>query len=147
MITNNKNQKYVKNIQLFVSVLCFVGLLSSTTLWQDGDWKAPAEAKELKNPKPGEKSSIKSGAKLYNQFCVACHGKNGTGDGPGAKALNPKPADHTSKKVQDQTDGEIYWKIYNGRGMMTPWGTSKILKEDQIWDLVNYVRTLDASKK
>ncbi len=116
----------------------------SFTVLQDDAWKAPPEAKELKNPKPGDKKSIKAGAKVYKQFCVACHGSSGKGDGPGSKALNPKPADHTSERVQAQTDGELFWKITNGKGMMTAWGP--MIKEDQRWDLVNYVRTLAGSK-
>jgi len=33
------------------------------------------------------------------------------GDGAGSIALDPKPANLTSNKVQDQVDGEIFWKI------------------------------------
>lgn len=133
-----------KNQIILLTALIIGTLTSATLIEQDTGWKAPAEAKELINPKPGDKKSIKAGATLYKTYCVACHGKSGKGDGPGSKALNPKPADHTSKRVQSQVDGEIYWKIFEGKGGMIAWG--KMIKEENIWDLVNYVRTLDASK-
>ncbi len=72
--------------------------------------------------------------------CIACHGPGGKGDGPASKALNPKPADHTSARTQAQTDGELFWKITNGKGMMVGW--EKIIKEEDRWHLVNYIRTL-----
>ena len=73
-----------------------------------------------------------------------CHGPLGKGDGPGGKSLKPHPANLTSAKVQKQMDGEIFWKITNGRGPMIKWGPI-ILKADR-WKLVNYIRTIKASK-
>jgi len=105
-------------------------------------WKAPASAKAIKNPvsTKKQKASAKKGALIFNKFCVACHGSKGFGDGLGGKNLNPKPANLTSLRVQNQEDGEIYWKITNGRGPMIKWGP--IIKENNRWDLVNYIRTL-----
>lgn len=108
--------------------------------FQNDPWKAPAEAKKLENPVEATKSSIKKGKAIYLTRCQVCHGKEGKGDGPGSKALEPKPADHTSKKVQSQTDGEIYWKISEGRGPMVGW--KSIIDEKDRWHLVNYIRTL-----
>jgi mono/diheme cytochrome c family protein len=54
-------------------------------------------------------------------------------------ALSPKPADWTSKKVQDEADGEIFWKITTGRGPMPSW---KHLPENDRWALVQYIRSL-----
>ena len=72
---------------------------------------------------------------------MACHGTKGKGDGAGGKSLNPKPANLASKEVQQQTDGEIFWKISNGRNAMIKWGP--IIKESDRWHLVNYIRTLN----
>ena len=77
--------------------------------------------------------------KLVETNCQSCHG-SGKGDGPAAAALPPtKPADWTSARVASETDGEIFWKISNGRGAMPPW---KHLPENDRWDLVDYIRTL-----
>ncbi len=80
-----------------------------------------------------------NGKKLAETNCVSCHGASGKGDGPAAAALTPKPADWTSAKVQGESDGELFWKISNGRGPMPPW---KHLSEKDRWDLVSYVKSL-----
>lgn len=61
---------------------------------------------------------------------------------PGA-ALNPKPKNLAEKAVQAQTDGELFWKISNGRGAMPPWNS---LSEKDRWSLVRYIRSLAAKK-
>jgi len=103
-----------------------------------GEWKAPPEAKNVKNPEKGP-AAVAAGKKLAETNCVTCHGPSGKGDGPAAAALNPKPADWTSARVTGETDGELFWKISNGRGAMPPW---KHLSEKDRWDLINYVRSL-----
>jgi mono/diheme cytochrome c family protein len=54
-------------------------------------------------------------------------------------ALQPKPLDWSSPAVQRDTDGELFWKITNGRGAMPAW---KQLPETERWQIVNYIRTL-----
>ena len=111
---------------------------SNFSLDQD-KWVAPASSKALKNPVSG-KSSINSGKSIYKTRCTVCHGDKGEGDGPAGKALTPPAANHTVAAVQNQTDGEIFWKISEGRGAMVGW--KLILSEEERWDLVNYIRTL-----
>ena len=101
-----------------------------------GEWKAPADAKAMKNPVKG----IGNAKKTVETNCVTCHGASGKGDGVAAAALPPpKPADWTSAKVQSESDGELFWKISNGRGAMPPW---KHLPEKDRWEVINYIRTL-----
>ncbi len=116
------------------------GLGLSTAAWAQGEWKAPAEAHALKNPVKKFDAKEKAEAKkVVETNCVPCHGAAGKGDGPAAVALPIKPADWTSDKVQKQTDGEIFWKMSNGRGAMPPW---KSLAEKERWELVSYIRSL-----
>jgi len=102
-------------------------------------WEAPAEAKKVKNPVKTSPAVIEAAKKIATTQCAPCHGTSGKGDGPAAAALPVKPADWTSKAVQAETDGEIFWKITNGRGPMPPW---KHLSENERWGLVHYIRTL-----
>ncbi|MCB0495911.1 MAG: cytochrome c [Cyclobacteriaceae bacterium] len=120
-------------------VLMSFGISSNFTTPDQGKWVAPASAKELKNPHSGAES-VANGKSIYTTRCVVCHGATGMGDGPAGKSLNPPAADHGSAAVQSQTDGELFWKISEGRGAMVGW--KLILSENDRWDLVNYIRTL-----
>ena len=106
-----------------------------------GAWEAPAAEKAKKNPLPADAATVAQGKKVAETNCVSCHGAKGKGDGVAAVALNPKPADWTSKKVQSESDGEIFWKLSTGRGAMPSW---KFLPENDRWALVRYIRTLAA---
>jgi len=105
-------------------------------------WVAPESAKDIQNIVAEKKrpSAAKKGSKIFATRCVFCHGNEAKGDGAAGSRLNPKPADLTSDRVQRQTDGEIFWKITNGRGSMPKW--EAILSEDDRWNLVNYIRTV-----
>lgn len=131
-----------KSLGIVAAAALLVGGVGVGLVVAQGEWKAPAEAKALKNPRAAKKTDAKELAeakKVAETNCVSCHGPGGKGDGPAAAALNPKPANWTSDKVAAETDGEIFWKISNGRGAMPPW---KHLPEKDRWDLVNYIRSL-----
>lgn len=66
------------------------------------------------------------------------------GDGPAAATLNPKPANLVAMSG-GHPDGDFAWKIKNGRGAMPAW--KSILKENQVWDLVNYIQALNPKGK
>jgi mono/diheme cytochrome c family protein len=118
------------------AAITLVAGAAMTTAWAQGEWKAPPEAKSVKNPVKG----VGNAKKNIETNCVTCHGPNGKGDGPAAAALPPpKPADWTSAKVASETDGELFWKISNGRGAMPPW---KHLPDKDRWEIINYIRTL-----
>ena len=118
-----------------------VALGPSAPVLAQGAWEAPAAEKAKKNPLPADAATAAQGKKVADTNCVSCHGAKGKGDGPAAVALNPKPADWTSKKVQSEPDGEIFWKISTGRGAMPSW---KFLPENDRWALVRYIRSLAA---
>ena len=132
---------------IVIAAAAVVGAGAVSAVWAQSEWKAPADAKAMKNPRADKKADKKEMAeakKLVETNCQSCHG-SGKGDGPAAAALPPpKPADWTSAKVAAETDGEIFWKISNGRGAMPPW---KHLPEKDRWDLVNYIRSLAKKKE
>jgi len=107
-------------------------------------WVAPEEAKTIVNPYEGNTIAAQKGEKLYSKLCWTCHGKTGLGDGPAGAGLNPKPISFADAKVQSQTDGELFWKLSNGKGMMVPYKHS--LDKEKRWQLINYIRTLKAVK-
>tara|TARA_B100000768_G_scaffold84446_1_gene79821 strand:+ start:163 stop:543 length:381 start_codon:yes stop_codon:yes gene_type:complete len=123
----------MKFLTIIGLLLC--GLLASA---QD-NWVAPESAKEVVNVYSANDIATQKGAKMYQKLCWTCHGKTGKGDGPAGSGLKPKPRNFSLAEVQDQSDGELFWKLSNGKGMMIPYKHS--LNEDQRWQLINFIRT------
>lgn len=122
-----------------LALIVAVGASFGVSVWAAEPWPAPPSEKAKKNPVAKDAKALEQGKKSAQVNCVSCHGASGKGDGVAAVALNPKPADWTSARVQDQTDGELFWKISTGRGAMPSW---KHLPDNERWALVHYVRSL-----
>ena len=102
----------------------------------------PAAAK-LRNAVPVSPASIAAGQTLYQKQCAGCHGDTGTGDGAMGAELNPKPSNLADADWKHgSTDGEIFTVIRDGVKStgMKPYGRK--LTAHQLWDVVNYVRSL-----
>jgi mono/diheme cytochrome c family protein len=120
-------------------------LLLATALSVSGDappddWKAPPRFAKIKNPVPSDATSIDAGKQIYLANCMACHGMTGKGDGPAAISCNPRPKDLAEPQIASQADGELFWKITEGKNGMKPY--RKLLTETQRWTVINYIRTL-----
>ena len=101
------------------------------------------EAAKMENPAKSDAASLAAGKKLYADLCSACHGDTGKGDGPMASFTgDPPPSDLTDATwTHGATDGEIVLSIQNGiegTGMKD----FKDLKPADIWNIVNYVKSL-----
>ena len=103
-------------------------------------WASPKEAATRVNSIKSDLASLDRGKQSYFQNCSSCHGATALGDGPTGAMLNPKPTNLVSM-AGAHPDGDFAWKIANGRGQMPAWKT--VLKENQIWDLVNYIQALE----
>lgn len=93
------------------------------------------------------KGNSTSGNKLFLTYCFICHGSGGTGNGPAAPDLPTKPRNLTDDAYMSaHSDQHLYGAIsgggaaFHGSLAMPQWGN--LLTEEQIWDLVAYVRTL-----
>jgi mono/diheme cytochrome c family protein len=70
-----------------------------------------------------------------------CHGEAGKGDGPATKFMKPTPPDLTAPGGKARlTDGEIFYKISNGKRPMPP--MNRKLSETERWQVVLHVRTI-----
>jgi len=132
-----------------VCVFLFVTALGWTQAGKTGGSGAsaysPLPITEVRRPNPVKPTpeSIAEGKKIYDLDCAQCHGASGDGKTDAGKEL--KVADFTDPAaLKDRTDGELFYVIKNGRGAMPLEGDR--VKEEQLWDLVNYVRSL-AKKK
>jgi mono/diheme cytochrome c family protein len=104
----------------------------------------PAPAPKLVNPVKPTPASLALGKKVYTSDCAMCHGKDGAGTGELAVTMKLNLRDYRDPaSLKDMTDGDIYSIIADGKGQMT--GEAGRMKPGQIWNVVNYVRSL--SKK
>ena len=108
----------------------------------------------IRNPVPADARSLDNGRKYYQINCAVCHGLAGGAapTAPGAGALGdgpmagPKygfyPPSLRTDRVRNFSDGYIWGIIRNGRGLMP---TYDRIEEMDRWDVVNYVRALQAA--
>lgn len=130
-----------RNVIVILSVLAF-GLFSFVpkSSWQE-PWPVPDNYKNKVNPLKGDAGSVTTGKTLYTTHCKSCHGTKGKGDGPKAAQLDTESGDFTKATFQSQTDGALYYKTEKGRKDMPSFKT-KIPDPDDIWSIINYMRTL-----
>jgi mono/diheme cytochrome c family protein len=104
----------------------------------DGSWlkKVPQADRDRVNPYAGQPDAAAAGQNLFRNNCAKCHGADAQGKGsrPSLK----------SERLAAATDGEIAWIIKNGQTYkgMPSWGG---LPEQMRWQLVTYIRSLNAS--
>ena len=105
----------------------------------------PVEAAKQQNQvKPSPESTARA-KKWWALDCEMCHGKNGDGKGETAKEMKLTMMDFTNPDtLKGRTDGEIFYIIKNGHNDMPAEGPR--VKDEEGWDLVNYVRAF-AKKK
>lgn len=104
-------------------------------------WDVPDKNAKMVNPVKSDAVSLKEGKELWGTHCQSCHGKSGLGDGSKAAQLKTEPGNFTLAATQKQTDGSFYYKIAEGRGDM-PSFKKKLPEAEDIWNIVNYMRTL-----
>lgn len=106
------------------------------------------EAAKLKNPVAADATSTSAGQDVYEKNCVGCHGTAGKGDGKMAETMKTKPSDLTDAEWKHgSTDGEIYTVVHDGIKSAGMRAFSPKLTDHQIWDVVNYVRSLGPQQK
>jgi mono/diheme cytochrome c family protein len=114
----------------------------------EADWSAEwavantTTADKLVNPLAGQPAPER-GDTLYHTNCAVCHGNIGAGDGPvGPKVAAPSLL---TPRAMAYTDGYLYSMIRYGRGVMPRYGDR--IRGAVRWEVVNYVRQLQAEAK
>ena len=132
-------------IVLCLFVLAIVGSVvvqpaKTAALQTEGKLLTQAEAKTLKSPVPFTKSSITRGRTLFMQYCTGCHGN----DGKAKIDVIADATDLTEPKLwkSGTSEGEIFRSIRDGAGLNMPPYKNQIRKEEDLWHLVNFIRSL-----
>lgn len=86
----------------------------------------------------GERN-LARGKKLYEKYCLACHGPLGRGDG--AVQFDPPVADLTSSDVLAKPDSRLLQSIHEGRPntAMDTW--KRVMSEEATRDVLAYILT------
>jgi mono/diheme cytochrome c family protein len=125
-----------------VSVVVIMGLYANKGLAHqsmDPDmWMAPEQEAHAVNPVPADHSSVERGKKLFLQICSACHGENAEGLNAQILGLDKSPP-NLKERIKMHPDGDFYWKIQEGRGDMPSFKDD--LNDEQIWEVINYIRS------
>ncbi len=107
--------------------------------------KSPAQTAERVNPVKPTEESLAKGKKLYAIDCAMCHGKDGDGKGDMASDVKNVTDFTNPDALKNSSDGELFHVIRNGKGDMPPEGDRA--KDSDIWNLVNYIRSLAKKKE
>jgi mono/diheme cytochrome c family protein len=99
----------------------------------------PAEYDGLTNPLGPEAAA--AGAEAFNSSCKSCHGPEGHGDGPASESLNPRPK-NLAELHPLVGDDYLFWRIAEGKSGTSMISWRGILTDEQIWQLVAFIRTL-----
>jgi mono/diheme cytochrome c family protein len=91
---------------------------------------------------PSSSSTLDSGGMTFNGDCAFCHGQDGRTPTDVGQAMYPRVPSLASPQVQQYSDAELFWIIRNGNRYTGMGAFGKSLSDDQIWDLVRYVRSL-----
>ena len=99
----------------------------------------PAEYAGKTNPLGSD--AAEEGAKVYKDHCTSCHGETGKGDGIAGASLEPKPKDLVKLSAVVRDD-YLYWRISKGSPGTAMVGWGEVLDEEQIWQVVSFIRIL-----
>ena len=77
---------------------------------------------------------------IYSTICIRCHGIDGKGDGQ--LKFTPPVADLTSSVVQGKLDARLFKSVHDGKQNTAMGAWREAFTDDEIWDVLAYVRTL-----
>ncbi|WP_263408227.1 c-type cytochrome [Terriglobus tenax] len=119
-------------------VLVLPAVLSLAPAPQQSTPAPPAGAPAMANPvKPTAESQAKA-KKMYGYDCAMCHGA--TGDGKGDIPMKSIKDLTDPASLKDISDSDLYTLIKSGKGDMP--GEGDRLKENDLWNMVIYVKSL-----
>jgi mono/diheme cytochrome c family protein len=116
------------------------------TLTPDQTWDVVAYLRMM-HRRPAYSGESGKGAKRFQESCAYCHGDDGKGTTPISKAFTSPPPDFTDQAYLDSlTKLDVYIAILGGGDalghseFMPSW--AEVLSEDDIWDLVAFIKSL-----
>ncbi len=101
--------------------------------------QVPEGWRNIPNPYPTTPAGLQRGHKIYQEFCLGCHGPIGDGMGPAQPWIYPPPLNFTILKGREISGGIIYYQVMNGiTGTAMPY-FKRELESQKIWEVGDYV--------
>ena len=99
----------------------------------------PTDYAGLTNPLSADAAI--AGVDVFKNNCVVCHGSQGHGDGPAGTSLDPAPK-NLPELSAIVADNYLFWRISTGKDGTAMVAWKGILTDEQIWQVVSFIRTL-----
>lgn len=101
--------------------------------------EAERAGRELKNPFSPTPENLARGQYIFSNYCVACHGAAGGGDGPLIPKY-PNPPSFQTETSRNLPDGNLFHVITMGRNNM-PSHAAQVAHDDR-WKVILHIRKL-----
>lgn len=103
------------------------------------------DAPKVANPIAPTEENLLEGVRLFAQNCAVCHGsaKGAASPSPIAKGLYQKPPQLATDGVEDDPEGESFWKIQHGIRLTGMPSFAASLSDTQIWTLALFLKHMD----
>jgi len=99
----------------------------------------PEGWRNVPNPYPTTEAGLARGHKIYQDFCMGCHGPVGDGMGRAQLWIYPPPLNFTILKGRGASGGILYYQIMNGiTGTAMPY-FKRDLESQKIWEVGDFV--------
>ena len=94
---------------------------------------------------PSTPESVKAGEDIFLQRCTGCHGRKADGKGPNSLDISPRPRNlRNSAFINNASDKRLFTSImYGVEGTAMPSWTDYGLTQQDIGDLINFIRSLN----
>ncbi len=97
--------------------------------------------KKLKNPLPKTPENLAEGKRLYELYCIHCHGEKGNGQGSIVQAEKfPAPPSYYGPQLKDLPEGKMFHSITYGKNLMGSHASQ--LSPQERWKVILYVQAL-----
>jgi mono/diheme cytochrome c family protein len=99
---------------------------------------------ELKNPIAANEENLEEGKRLFNIYCIHCHGEHGDGKGLmniTSKGGGPFPVpSYFDDAHKELPDGKMFFSITYGKNLMGPHAPQ--VSQEERWKIILYINKL-----
>jgi mono/diheme cytochrome c family protein len=99
-----------------------------------------AAGKELKNPLEKTEANVAEGKRLFEIFCIHCHGPQGQADGSIVANGKFPPPPKYNEALKDLPEGKMFHTLEYGKNMMGSHASQ--LTQNERWKIIMWVQQL-----